>query len=131
MKHNRIEVVANRYTVLFKNNRTSKVRLRTYDAFTQWRYTNAPECDKMVTVPRGAEKVYSISIMEKWRKELKKYYSARCGNGVSVVDVQIDYEIVKNTPCAKLPLKECMEIMTPEQFFSEFGENFINIKEMD
>ena len=127
MKYNRIEVVAEEYTVLYHSKRTNKVKAKTYSAYQQWVYHYAPICDEVIIVPQGAEEVYAVAIVEKWQNKLKGFFSRKCGKEVLVADVQIKSEIVENKPCANFSVKECLEMMTPEQFFSEFGKFSLDI----
>lgn len=122
MKYNRIEINAESYLVSFYCERTGKTKVKEFSAYHEWLCNHALACDDVVTVPQGTEEVYTKAFSEKWKEELKKHFSSRCGNGVSVTDIQINYEIIKNKPCASYSIKECLEIMTPEQFFSEFGQ---------
>lgn len=122
MKYNRIEVNAESYAVLYHSKRTNKVKAKAYSAYHEWLYNHAPVCDEVMIVPQGTEEVYAAAIVEKWREELKAFFSSKCGKGVVVADVQIKSEIIKNEPCASFSVKECLEMMTPEQFFSEFGQ---------
>lgn len=122
MKYNRIEVNAESYAVLYHSKRTNKVKAKAYSAYQEWLYNHAPICNEVMIVQQGTEEVYAAAIVEKWREELKAFFSSKCGKGVVVADVQIKSEIIKNKPCASFSVKECLEMMTPEQFFSEFGQ---------
>lgn len=127
MKYNKIEVAAEEYTVLYHSKRTNKVKAKTYSAYQEWLYHRVLMCDEVMIIPQGTEEVYTAAIVEKWREELKEFFSHKCGKGVVVADVQIKSEIIKNKPCANFSVKECLEMMTPEQFFSEFGKFSLDI----
>lgn len=127
MKYNRVEVYADEYTVLFRSKRTNKIKTKSFSACQEWLCRRAPLCDETATIPQGTEEVYAADITEKWREELKKFYSSKCRKGVVVEDVQIKAEIIKNTPCADFSVDTCLKMMTPEQFSSEFGEILLDI----
>ena len=126
MKYNRVEVYADEYTVLFRSKRTNKIKTKSFSAYQEWLYMRAPLCNETATISQGTEEVYIADITEKWREELKKFYSSKCRKDV-VEDVQIKVEIIKNTPCADFSVDTRLKMMTPKQFSSEFGEILLDI----
>ena len=127
MEHNRIEICADEYSILFFSEKKKKSKVKTYNSYQEWLYHRAPICNEILIVPKNEKEFFIKKTIVKWENELKEYFSKRNKKDMSILDIQIKFRIVKDEECKNFPLKKCLEIMTPEQFFSDFGKFTIDI----
>lgn len=123
MKYVKMEIYATNYIVSFLNKK-EKEKIKEYSPYDEWFHHHAPICDEIIVVEDETQEVYIAAIIERWKKEVKDFLSSnsRCGRGAKIFNIEIEYEIIKRKYCANMTINECMEIMTPEQFFNEFGK---------
>lgn len=118
-----MEIYATNYIASYVTKR-GKRKTKKYSSYYEWLYNRAPICDEIIVVEDEAQEIYIAAIIEKWEKEIKNFLNSRsyCGRGAKILNIKIEYEITRKKYCADMSINECLKIMTPKQFFDEFGE---------
>lgn len=125
MKHIKTEIVATNYIVTFVTKRGKK-KTKEYSPYDEWIYNHAPICDEIIVITEEHQQADILTIIEKWERALNLFFSSRCGRAAKILNIEIQYEIIERKYCADMSVKECLEVLTPEQFFNEFGKFAIN-----
>ena len=80
-------------------------------------------CDEILVILEGTQAVYVTTTVEKWKRQLRDFFNSRsrCGRDAKILNIEIEYETIKKQYCADMSINECLKLMTPKQFFNEFG----------
>lgn len=120
MKHIRIEICAEEYIISYIS-KIGKKKEKIYCPYSEWIYHHAPMCDNVEVIPLEEKEKFIQETVLEWKAQLKEHFSNR-NKRFFISDIQIIYKIVKEEFCENFSVRKCLNIMTPEQFFLEFGK---------
>ena len=118
MKYNKIEYIADTIYITFKNKRNGKLKQKEYSAYDLWVYRHGPMLDIIKVIAENDFDAEYAKVEKQFEQKLKEYFRYTRKNwDIVCVSIAIDYKI---KPCRELNVNQCLDIMTPEQFLSEF-----------
>lgn len=118
MKYDKIEYIADTVYITFKNKRNGKLKKKEYSAFVLWAYHHGPNLDLIKVIAENDFDAEYAKVEKQFEQKLKEYFRrARKNWDIVCISIVIDYEV---KPCREMSVNQCLDIMTPEQFLSEF-----------
>lgn len=102
-----------------KHKRTGKIKQKEYSIYDIWVYRHGPDCNIIKVIAENTLREEDKQIQKQFSKEVKEFLEAKYKRWeVVYIYVATKYNI---TPCKDLSVQKCLSVMTPEQFFNEFG----------